>query len=101
MGGRIKGYAQNILAVNPAVFKQFIYIYFKGGNPVIRVLLARAGEWVKGGIFRSAFGGNIPVSQLQEIAEQVQAETMPGRGGLGRYSWGVHIDNGKYSRWTK
>nr|DAH33249.1 MAG TPA: peptidase [Caudoviricetes sp.] len=46
-------------------------------------------------------GGNISVARLQEIAEQVQAEKMPGRGGLGRYSWGVHIDNGKYSRWTK
>lgn len=45
-------------------------------------------------------GGNIPVARLQEIAEQVQAEKMPGRGGLGRYEWGVHIDNGKYSRWN-
>ena len=45
-------------------------------------------------------GGNISVSRLQEIAEQVQAEKMPGRGGLGRYDWGVHIDNGKYSRWN-
>lgn len=46
-------------------------------------------------------GGNISVARLQEIAGQVQAENMPGRGGLGRYSWGVHIDNGKYSRWAK
>ena len=46
-------------------------------------------------------GGNISVARLQEIAEQVQAEKMPNRGGLGRYDWGVHIDNGKYSRWTK
>lgn len=46
-------------------------------------------------------GGNISVDRLQDIAEQVQAEKMPGRGGLGRYAWGVHIDNGKYSRWTK
>ena len=45
-------------------------------------------------------GGNIPVSRLQEIAEQVQAEKMPNRGGLGRYDWGVHLDNGKYSRWN-
>lgn len=45
-------------------------------------------------------GGNISVAQLQEIAEQVQAGTMPGRGGLGRYAWGVHVDNGKYSRWN-
>lgn len=45
-------------------------------------------------------GGNISVSQLHEIAEQVQAEKLPNRGGLGRYEWGVHIDNGKYSRWN-
>lgn len=45
-------------------------------------------------------GGNISVVRLQEIAEQVQAEKLPNRGGLGRYDWGVHIDNGKYSRWN-
>nr|DAT32235.1 MAG TPA: peptidase [Caudoviricetes sp.] len=44
-------------------------------------------------------GGNISAARLQEIAEQVQAEKMPNRGGLGRYEWGVHVDNGKYSRW--
>ena len=45
-------------------------------------------------------GGNISVARLQEIAELVQAEKMPNRGGLGRYDWGVHVDNGKYSRWN-
>nr|DAQ57844.1 MAG TPA: peptidase [Caudoviricetes sp.] len=45
-------------------------------------------------------GGNISVARLQEIAEQVQAEKLPNRGGIGRYGWGVHIDNGKYSRWN-
>lgn len=45
-------------------------------------------------------GGNISTTRLQEIAEQVQVEKMPGRGGLGNYDWGVHIDNGKYSRWN-
>lgn len=45
-------------------------------------------------------GGNISVARLQEIAEQVQAENMPNRGGLGRYEWGIHVDNGKYSRWN-
>ena len=45
-------------------------------------------------------GGNISAARLQEIAEQVQAEKLPGRGGLGRYDWGVHVDNGKYSRWN-
>lgn len=44
--------------------------------------------------------GNIAPAKLRQIAEQVQAEMIPGRGGLGLYSWGVHIDNGKYSRWN-
>lgn len=45
-------------------------------------------------------GGNISVSSLQEIAEEVQQEMISGRGGLGKYRWGVHIDDGKYSRWS-
>lgn len=45
-------------------------------------------------------GGNISVAKLQQIADEVMAEKIPGRGGLGKYRWGVHIDNGKYSRWN-
>lgn len=45
-------------------------------------------------------GGNISAEKLQQIARDVTAEKIPGRGGLGCYSWGVHIDNGKYSRWS-
>lgn len=45
-------------------------------------------------------GGNIAPAKLHEIAQQVQAEMIPGKGGLGLYSWGIHIDNGKKSRWT-
>ena len=48
----------------------------------------------------SPIGGNISVSRLQEIAAEVQQEMIPGRGGLGKYRWGVHIDDGKYSRWS-
>nr|DAI28607.1 MAG TPA: peptidase [Caudoviricetes sp.] len=44
--------------------------------------------------------GNVSPARLREIAEQVQAEMVPGRGGLGLYSWGVHVDNGKKSRWN-
>lgn len=44
-------------------------------------------------------GSNISVGKLQQIAREVMEEKIPGRGGLGTYSWGVHIDNGKYSRW--
>ena len=36
----------------------------------------------------------------QAVAQEVQAEKIPGRGGLGLYSWGIHEDNGKYSRWN-
>ena len=37
--------------------------------------------------------------KLKEIAEAVTAEMIPGRGGIGLYSWGIHVDNGTYSRW--
>ena len=39
-------------------------------------------------------------AQLHAIAEEVMAEMIPGRGGLGLYSWGIHVDTGKYSRWN-
>lgn len=45
-------------------------------------------------------GGSISPAKLHQIAQQVQAEMIPGKGGLGLYSWGVHIDSGKYSRWN-
>ena len=38
-------------------------------------------------------------AQLHAIAEEVMAEMIPGRGGLGLYSWGIHVDTGEYSRW--
>lgn len=44
--------------------------------------------------------GNISVDELYRITEEVQAEMIPGRGGLGKYSWGIHEDDGKYSRWN-
>lgn len=42
---------------------------------------------------------SLPPEKLKEIAEAVTAEMIPGRGGIGLYSWGVHVDNGTYSRW--
>lgn len=39
-------------------------------------------------------------AQLHAIAEAVMAGMIPGRGGLGLYSWGIHVDVGKYSRWN-
>ena len=38
-------------------------------------------------------------AQLHAIAEEVMAEMIPGRGGLGLYDWGIHVDTGKYSSW--
>lgn len=44
--------------------------------------------------------GDISPEKLYAIAQEVQAEKIPGRGGLGLYGWGIHEDNGKYSRWN-
>lgn len=44
--------------------------------------------------------GAISPEKLYAIAQEVQAEKIPGRGGLGLYGWGIHEDNGKYSRWN-
>lgn len=34
--------------------------------------------------------------RMHEVAQEVLGNT----GGLGLYSWGIHVDTGKYSRWT-
>ena len=39
-------------------------------------------------------------ADLYQIAVEVAGEKIPGRGGIGLYPWGVHIDNGPYSRWN-
>lgn len=44
--------------------------------------------------------GNISPAKLYAIAQEVHAEKIPGRGGLGLYSWGIHEDDGVYSRWN-
>lgn len=41
----------------------------------------------------------ITPAKLYAIAEAVMEEMIPGRGGLGIYDWGIHIDVGPYSRW--
>lgn len=33
--------------------------------------------------------------RMKEVAEEVMGKT----GGIGLYSWGIHVDVGKYSRW--
>lgn len=42
----------------------------------------------------------LPPAELRRIAEEVTAEMIPGRGGIGLYDWGIHVDTGKYSRWN-
>ena len=42
----------------------------------------------------------LPPAELYRIAEEVTAELIPGRGGIGLYRWGIHVDTGKYSRWN-
>lgn len=44
--------------------------------------------------------GNISPAKLYDIAQEVHAEKIPGRGGLGLYGWGIHEDDGVYSRWN-
>lgn len=70
----------------------------------------RCAQWnrIQGGVANSRhltgravdLSGDISSSRLREIAVAVQAEMIPGRGGIGLYSWGIHEDNGKYSRWN-
>lgn len=38
----------------------------------------------------------VTVAQMAAIAEEVMGST----GGIGIYDWGIHIDDGKYSRWN-
>lgn len=38
-------------------------------------------------------------SASPERMKQVAEEVMGNTGGIGLYSWGIHVDTGKYSRW--
>ena len=42
----------------------------------------------------------LPPAELYRIAEEVTKEMIPGRGGIGIYRWGIHVDTGAYSRWN-
>lgn len=44
--------------------------------------------------------GSISPEKLKAVAEEVTKEMIPGRGGIGLYRWGIHVDTGKYSRWN-
>lgn len=39
---------------------------------------------------------SLPPAKLKSVVERVVGNT----GGVGLYSWGVHVDTGKYSRWN-
>ena len=43
---------------------------------------------------------NLSPAELYRIAEEVTKEMIPGRGGIGLYKWGIHVDTGAYSRWN-
>ena len=43
---------------------------------------------------------NLSPAELYRIAEEVTKEMIPGRGGIGIYRWGIHVDTGAYSRWN-
>ena len=61
-----------------------------GGVPNSEHLYGRAAD----------LHSQLPPAELRRIAEEVTAELIPGRGGIGLYSWGIHVDTGKYSRWN-
>lgn len=39
---------------------------------------------------------SVSPARMKEVAEAVMGNT----GGIGLYSWGIHVDTGKYSRWN-
>ena len=57
-------------------------------------------EGVYQSVLTQALGLKVPEGWAKQIAEQVTAEMIPGKGGIGLYSWGIHVDTGKYSRWN-
>lgn len=61
-----------------------------GGVPNSEHLYGRAAD----------LNSKLDPAELYRIAEEVTAEMIPGRGGIGLYSWGIHVDTGKYSRWN-
>jgi peptidoglycan hydrolase-like protein with peptidoglycan-binding domain len=39
---------------------------------------------------------SVSPARMKAVAEEVMGQS----GGIGLYSWGIHVDTGKYSRWT-
>ena len=61
-----------------------------GGVPNSEHLYGRAAD----------LHSNLSPAELYRIAEEVTKEMIPGRGGIGLYKWGIHVDTGAYSRWN-
>ena len=82
----------------------------RAGVPLRVTSGLRCDRWnaIQGGVKNSNhrtghavdLSGNISPAKLYAIAQEVHAEKIPGRGGLGLYSWGIHEDDGVYSRWN-
>ena len=57
-----------------------------------------------GGVANSEhLGGNAADLHSEKSPDEMYAvaeEVMGNTGGIGLYSWGIHVDTGKYSRWT-
>ena len=82
----------------------------RAGVPLLVNSGLRCDRWnaIQGGVKNSNhrtghavdLSGNISPAKLYAIAQEVHAEKIPGRGGLGLYDWGIHEDDGVYSRWN-
>ena len=82
----------------------------RAGVPLLVNSGLRCDRWnaIQGGVKNSNhrtghavdLSGNISPAKLYAIAQEVHAKKIPGRGGLGLYSWGIHEDDGVYSRWN-
>lgn len=82
----------------------------RAGVPLLVNSGLRCERWnaIQGGVKNSNhrtghavdLSGNISPAKLYAIAHEVHAEKIPGRGGLGLYDWGIHEDDGVYSRWN-
>lgn len=82
----------------------------RAGVPLLVNSGLRCERWnaIQGGVKNSNhrtghavdLSGNISPAKLYAIAQEVHAEKIPGRGGLGIYDWGIHEDDGVYSRWN-
>lgn len=65
-----------------------------GGHPNSRHKVGQAAD------LHPAFPETVTPSMLKQFIDERLGDADGYNGGLGLYSWGVHIDIGKRSRWT-